>query len=155
MSLERATDVSTKLMTGPNHGEVPVSEIYFAGRATGKRVPGADLEAAVRVDARYLLFMTDDVPFEETLGIFLLDQNFDVIDSARLGAMYSTGMFSTLELHEPRTVGFRFIGETTWTVEVLDRPETRLPFIADAPGVVRPFGFKRHFVVRGQPQRQR
>jgi hypothetical protein len=98
--------------------------------------------------------MTDDVPFEETLSIHLLDERLDLLDSAFLGAPYSTGSFSDLDIAGSSTVQFRFIGDTTWSVEVLPRPVLRMPFVPDAPGVKRRFGFARHFVVRGKPRPQ-
>jgi hypothetical protein len=155
MSLERIEDFTTRLLTEADADQTPVSEIYVAGHATGKRVSGAYLEAAVRVGRRILVFMTDDVPFEDTLGIVLLDADLNVLDEARLGGLYASGAFSELELHPPNTVSFRFIGGTEWSVEVLDRRGARVPFVPEAPGVVRPFSFRRHFVVRGKPLPQR
>ena len=155
MTPNRSAALTTKLVGGSGDDETPVSDIWLHGSPTGKRVPGAVLEAAVELDRHYMLFMTDDVPFEETLGIFLLDDRLNVVDSARLGGLYSTGSFSALELCEPNTVRFRFIGDTTWSVRVLSRPELRVPVLPDAPGVIRPFGFYRHFIVSGRPQPQR
>lgn len=65
-------------------------------------------EAALRWNDYVLLFLTDDVPFEETLNIYLLDKDLNVIDLARMYFMYATGIFSDLDLSEPDTVRFRF-----------------------------------------------
>ncbi len=88
------------------------------------------------------------------LSIHLLDAGLDLLDSALLGAPYSTGSFSDLEVTGPKTVSFRFIGDTTWSVELLPRRVLRIPFVRDAPGVYRRFGFARHFIIRGNPQPQ-
>ena len=88
------------------------------------------------------------------LSIHLLDGRLDLLDSATLGAPYSTGSFSDLDIEASSTVRFRFIGDTTWSVEVLPHPVFRLPFVPDAPGVRRRAGFARHFIVRGNPQPQ-
>jgi len=132
--------------------EPPRSFIVVQGENTFKQVPGAVLEAAVQWAEFYLLFTTDDVPFEEMLGIYLLDESFNLLDSARLGAPYSTGSFSSLRLREPNEVDFLFIGDTTWTVELLSRPVARIPFIGEPRGGWRSFGFRRHFAVHGDPK---
>lgn len=63
------------------------------------------------------MFITDDVPFEEGLNIYLLDQQLNVADYARMYFGYSTGIFSDLDLTEDDTVRFRFLGEKIWTLK--------------------------------------
>lgn len=129
----------------------PTSEIALNGVPTGRRIEGATLEAAVEWSSAYLLFITDDVPYEEMLRIVLLDRNLDVLDSALIGGPYSTGSFSSLELRAPDTVRFRFIGGSPWTVRLLPARGWRLPLLSEPRGVHRPFGFSRRFVVDGSP----
>ena len=154
MALRTASELTTRRIGGQGADEIPVSEILLNGRGVGRRVPGAVLEAAVKWRDCYLLFMTDDVPFEDSLGIQMLDGHLDILDSARIGGPYATGAFSSLELEEPNSVRFRFAGDTIWKVELLERPEFRMPFLRDAPGVTRPLGFSRRFVIRGSPRPQ-
>jgi hypothetical protein len=154
MGMRIAAELTTRRIHGTGEGEVPSSEVLVDGTPTGKRVSGAVLEAAVQWEDRYLLFMTDDAPFEEVLGIHLLDDQHSVLDSAFIGGPYSTGSFSSLELREPNTIRFRFIGDTTWDVELLSRPRLRIPFISEPPGVWRPLRLTRHFIVRGNPRPQ-
>lgn len=150
-----ATEVSTRPIEGSTDTSPPASEILVDDTPTGAVVGGAFLEAAIRCNEVFLLFMTDDTPFEEFLSIHLLDGHWQLLDSARLGAAYSTGSFSALRLTPPDSVRFRFIGDTDWTVEMLRRPGFRLPFVGDAPGVSRAIGFSRHFIVRGNPAPER
>jgi hypothetical protein len=152
VGLSLAPEVTTRPVAGAGEDAIPESEVLLAGAPTGRVVPGAVLEAAVRWDGRLLLFLTDDIPHEESLGIHLLDAGLRLLDTARLGGPYSTGSFSSLELTEPGTVRFRFIGDTTWSVELLPRPGFRVPFLSEPPGVSRGFGFSRHFIVRGRPR---
>lgn len=133
----------------------PVCEVVFNGQPTGRQVPGAVLEAAAQWQSFTLLFITDDTPFEELLHIHLLDAQLNLLDSATLGGIYSTGSFSLLESAEPDTLRFRFIGGTDWSVQVLPQPGFRLPMVSEPVGVSRPLGFSRHFIVRGQPQPER
>lgn len=154
MNLRLADELTIKLVAGLPEKAVPVSDIIVNGAPTGKRVAGALLEAAVQWHDKYLLLTTDDCPFEEFLGVRLLDSQFNLLDSAQIGAIYNTGTFSSLELREPNTVSFLFIGETTWRVELLPAPGVRVPFFSEPYGVWRRFSFRRHFVVHGNPQSQ-
>lgn len=126
----------------------PRSEILVNGVRTGKHVNGAVLEAAVSTNHWSLLFTTDDIPYEDVLTITLLDVALVVVDRASLGGPYTTGSFKLIELLEPRSVKFRFFGETDWTVEVLPRRQVRVPLVSDPIGVFRRFGWWRRFVVR-------
>jgi len=152
LGLSIIKDISVKRVIEADEDKTPRSELFVGGQAKGKFVSGAVLEAAVQYDSFYLIFMTDDVPFEEMLSIHLLDVQLNVLDSAVIGGPYSTGSFSSLELIEPSTLRFRFIGDTTWSVELLPRRMFRIPFISEPLGVWRRFGFTRHFVVRGNPR---
>jgi hypothetical protein len=152
MGLCIARELTTRLVHGTDEGEIPTSEVLVHGKSTGKLISGAVLEAAVHWENRYLLFMTDDVPFEEMLSIHLLDAKMNVLDSALVGSPYSSGAFTSLELSEPDTVRFRFIGDTLWSIELLSRPGFRIPFISEPAGVKRPVGFSRHFIVHGNPR---
>ena len=150
-----ASELTTRLVhDGVNKGEAPASEVLVNGVSTGNLVSGALLEAAVQWENRYLLFMTDDVPFEEMLTIHLLDAQMNVLDSASIGSPYASGSFTSLLLNEPNTVRFRFIGDTLWSIELLSHPRFRIPFISEPRGVVRHLGFSRHFIVRGEPHPQ-
>lgn len=129
---------------------MPQSEIVIRGEPTGKLIDGAILEAAVSWGHCYLAFVTDDIPQEDTLRIYLFDSRLKLIDSASLGAIYSTGSFSNLEISPPNTLCFTFIGDTTWALVLLDQDELALPFLADPKGVSRPFAFRRRFRIYGR-----
>ena len=135
-----------------SESDSPKSEIILHGKATGKIVPGVVLEAAIGWREFYLLMLSDDIPYEDALNIHLLDQDLNLLDSVTLGGIYTTGSFSSLTLNEPSRVGFRFIGDTDWVIELLPEPVFRMPFISDPRGVGRRFGFSRHFKVHGTPQ---
>jgi hypothetical protein len=130
-----------------NDEESPISEIHLRGASTGKRILGAWLEAAVKWNDKYILFMTNDSPFEESLCIHLLDAQLSRIDSATISIPYATGAFSSLELNEPNTICFHFINDIVWSIELLFRPSFRIPFITEPNGVWRSLGFSRHFII--------
>lgn len=147
-----ANEISARRIVGDQENMPPTSEILIDGRPTGCVVSGAILEAAVEAGDFRLLFMTDDLPYEDALSIHLVDTRWHLLDSALLGAAYSTGSFKGLQLAPPHKVRFRFIGDTDWTVEILPQPGYRLPYLGEPTGVSRKFGFSRHFVVRGRPK---
>lgn len=131
---------------------MPQSEIVIHGTSTGRLIAGAVLEAAVRWGEYTLAFVTDDIPNEETLRIYLFDSALNLIDSATLGSIYSTGNFGKLELLQPDRLRFWFFGDTTWVLELLKRDEFALPLVADPKGVKRPFAWHRRFRIHGQPK---
>jgi len=155
MHILSASELSVTHVRGHPEGAEPACEIFRNGQATGQQVRGAVLEAAAQWQSFTLLLTTDDIPFEELLHIHLLDAQLQLLDSATVGGMYSTGSFSLLESAEPDTLRFRFIGDTDWSVQVLPEPGFRVPLLSEPTGVSRSLGFSRHFIVRGQPQPER
>lgn len=146
-----ASEISVQpVAVGPD--EPPLCTVLIDGASTGSRVAGAVLEAAVAHAGEYLLFLTDDVPFEDMLSIHLIDRRGRLLDTARIGGPYTTGSFSELTLHDPGVARFHFVGDTEWTVEVFPEARLRLPFVSDAPGVTRPLGLRRRFRVHGDPR---
>lgn len=152
--MRTANELTTRRIDEARDEEVPRSEVLIDKRPTGKFVSGAVLEAAVQYEDFYVLFMTDDVPYEELLTILFLDNQLNLLDSAHIGGAYSTGTFSAMRLDDPNTIYFRFIGESIWSVELLTRPQFCIPFISEPSGVGRSFGFSRHFIVHRDPPPQ-
>lgn len=136
----------------PGSDDLPRSELILYGETTGKIVDGVVLEAAVCWKGHFLIFLTDDILHEDTLRIYLLDPGLDIVDAARLGAMYSTGAFTGLELVEPNLIHFDFFGATAWTLELLDEQAFAVPLVSDPKGVTRPFKLSCRFKLHGDPQ---
>lgn len=113
-------------------------------------VTGEVLEASIQWKDCRLLFVTDAIPFEDSLRIYLFDARWQLLDSATLGAMYTTGAFSDLELAPPNGMRFRFVGGIRWELELLDQGVISLPF-SDPKGVSRPLGFRKRFKLHGRP----
>ena len=135
--------------------DIPRSKIIIANKkVTDKIVDGVVLEAAIGWHGYYLLFTTNDVPYEEMLNIQLLDKNLKLIDSAVLGAIYSTGSFSSLNIIDANTISFQFIGDTDWTIELLQKPIFSIPFFTEPKGVSRKLRFSKHFTISGKPRPQ-
>jgi hypothetical protein len=144
MRLLPTTAVSTLPVSRPAN-DLPQSELILNGERTGIVVDGAVLEAAVSWRDSMLLFLTDDIPFEETLRIYLFDASLAVVDSARLSAMYTPGIFTSLQLVPPDTIHFHFFGDFQWALRLLEKRTFALPVIFDPPAVHRPVRFFRWF----------
>lgn len=151
MHLIPAPRYSVRPHTAPSPERMPQSEILIDGQPTGKTIDGAVLEAALAWHGFVLLLLTDDIPHEETLRFYLLDSALTIVDSASMGAMYSTGALSELDLSAPDSIRFRFFGGIVWTLTLLQKEAFALPFLSEPRGVRRPFAFSRRFRISGKP----
>ncbi|MEE3664924.1 hypothetical protein V2I52_24020 [Brenneria sp. g21c3] len=148
--MEVTNAISLQIIHEATQFKESVCEVLLNGKSTGVKVSGKVLEAAVKVDDElYLLFLTDDVIFEESLNIFLvrLGSNSAVVDSATIGAMYNTGIFKNIRVASSDSVDFNFMGDNLWKVAVYHAPKLRVPFINEDKRVSRPAGFKCHFSI--------
>lgn len=151
MKLLSTAEFSIRLIGSPFSDAMPKSELVLGGKPTGKMIDGAVLEAAIGWRDFLIIFVTDNILHEETLRIYLLDANLEVIDTASLDSMYATGVFSLIALEPPNVVRFRFFGDTDWTLTLLEKQTFSLPF-SEPRGVHRPFKFHRCFKIDGQPK---
>lgn len=147
-----APEVSVRPVAVAHEDDPPRCEVLLRGHATGTGVAGRLLEAAIEAAGRYLLFVTDDCPYEEQLHLHLLDAAGKVLDSASLGGPYSTGRFVGPRLLDDRRVGFSFFDDKDWEVELLDAPRLRLPVFTEPLGVWRARPLRCHFVVHARPR---
>ncbi len=126
------------------------SEVLIGGNPTGMIIQGKVLEAAIKIDScRYLLFVTDDIIFEEMMTLLLLDLSQGILEELTIGGAYTSGHFEALKV-SPRSASFRFIGDTTWTVQVSASPTFKLPF-SDPRGVSRPLGLRKYIDISTNP----
>ncbi|WP_156368566.1 hypothetical protein [Duganella sp. Leaf61] len=151
MNLTSADHYALRTITPSTSEQVPSSELMISGKPTGKVLDGAVLEAALAWGDLLLLFITDDVPYEEGLRIVLLDRDLNTLDSALIVAMYSTGVFSDLDLTAADTVRFRFFGGLVYTLTLLPQASFAFPFFSDPSAVWRPFKWTRRFRIDANP----
>ena len=143
--------LSTKVIDNGDDYALPKSAIYLNNNASESIIEGAVLESCVRINDFYLLFITDDIPNEDTLHIYLLNNNAVVIDSVSIGSMYATGSFELLDTIEPNTVVFSFIGSTKWKIHVFGNKVSHVPFLSDPKGVSRKLCFNTYLKIDGAP----
>lgn len=147
MKLTPAPDYSIRLIKEGTSDEAPLCEVMISGVATEKILEGAVFEAALKWHDHILLFITDDVPFEEGLNIYLLDAMLNVIDSAKMYFMYSTGIFSSLDLSEDDTVRFQFFGDEVSMLRLYEKKKFAVPILSTPLGVHHRLAFFRRFEI--------
>ena len=87
------------------------SRICHNGKPTDATIEGAFLEACVKIEKFYLVFIAEDSIYQESLSICLLNENLYSLDTMLLFQQYSTGTFRLRELKAPDRVVFEFLGE--------------------------------------------
>lgn len=147
MKVIKNDDVNLKVVSEATETQSPRSEITVKGTELKVIVNGVDLEACIKYDERYLVFTTDDCPFEESLNIYLLSGESEIIDSATAFWPYGTGSFKLLSIKEPDLVQFKFFGEENWQIEIFKSKKFYIPYISEPSGVWRKFKFWRSFGV--------
>lgn len=124
-------------------GELPRSALLWRGDPTGLTVDGLTIEKQFRVQPGYLLLITEDSPFEESLHVYLLSPERNLLDALELSVPYAPGILDRLDEREPASLTFSFFGDDRWRLDVRDSPTTRWRFAPLAPwrykaGWVRP-----------------
>ncbi|BBA35638.1 uncharacterized protein sS8_3701 [Methylocaldum marinum] len=151
MKLLDQEEFSTKLVSESTETESPKSQVLVNGEAVDSFIDGATFEACIQYEEFYLVFTTNDCPYEESLNISLLDKQYHVLDHAVLVWPYSTGKFRLLDIVQPNLVTFEFFGETTWKVELYPHKRLITPFFSEPRGVWRKFKLRHYFKVGGKP----
>ena len=146
MQLSVTEDFTTKLIRN-NSDLPPQSELLQNEMPTGIIIRGAILESVIQCGEYFLVFMTDDVPYEDTLSIFLLDTQLNILDSATIGGMYLTGSLSNIKLIPPNHINFNYIDGCDCLIDILPAPKFHIPFLSPFNAVKRPFRFYRHFIL--------
>ena len=103
-------------------GDLPRSELLWDGQPTAVRVDGVTLEQQVQLDGGYLLFLTEDSPFEEGLHIYLLDRDRRIVDGLELARPYASGILRDVMPEGEGAVSFSFFGADRWRLDVHERP---------------------------------
>lgn len=148
MKLFAPTDVTLRLNAPWSHHALPRSDIYLDGKETGRAIVGEVLKAAVKWESYYVLLVTDNVPFEDSLRVYMFDAQWRLVDSATLGHLSATEAFANLTLVRPNYLCFQFTEGATWTLELLGRGVMSLPWF-DPRGVSRPFSLFKRFRLHG------
>ncbi|MFY0524789.1 hypothetical protein ACN28I_17055 [Archangium gephyra] len=111
--------------------------LLHEGRETGLEIHAAVLNAqfSMKPDL-YLLFFTDDCPYEEELQIILLDKHLKLMDGVKLGGMYTPGILSDIREEGENQLSFAFFSGIRTILQL--HPEGFTQLIRRLPPRVRP-----------------
>ena len=138
-------DARLKIISQASETQSVRSEMTIEGTGLKLPIKGVNLELCIELNKRYLVFTTDDCPFEESLNIYLLSNENRILDSATVFWPYGTGSFELLRLIEPDGVQFKFFGNKVWQVTVFQKKRFYVPYISEPSGIWRPIKFRRFF----------
>ena len=147
MKIIESDDVDLKIISEVAETQSPTSEITIKDTKIKLIINGAYLEACIKYDERYLVFTTDDCPFEESLNIYLLSETSEIIDSATVFWPYATGSFKLLSVTEPDLIQFSFFADKKWQVKIFKSKKFHIPYISEPCGVWRKFKIWRYFAI--------
>jgi hypothetical protein len=87
-------------------------------------VPGTVLEAQLELDddRGFVLLLTDDRPYEETLYVVLLDRQGTMLEQLTLEQPYAPGVLEGVEIVAPAVLRFRFFAGTIHELRIHARP---------------------------------
>ncbi|RZG48711.1 MULTISPECIES: hypothetical protein [Acinetobacter] len=127
-------------------------EVYLDGVATQIYVRGEVLEQALYVaDNRYLLFTTDNVIFEESLNIYLIEIGRGVLDKLWVGVPYETDSYSGCEILDEYSLRFSFIYKRDWQLLIYQKPAFRVSFYSFL-AFLTTFRLKRYLRLKQMPK---
>lgn len=150
MTMHEVGEFTIVNIHGKNEDYDYTSHLYHQGNKTGLILEGLYLEAQYRFDYKYILFLTEDCPYEEGLFIYLLDQSFSVLDRAIMAIQYAPGILGNLKIENDHEISFSlFSPDEKWTLTTLPTPKRVLTHGLKVP-VKRPFSLfgKRYFDLR-------
>lgn len=129
-------------------GGEPRSLLLLDGRDTGTVLPGAVLETAVRTGDALLLFLTDDVPFEEGLSLCLVDADGKLLDEVRVLASATPGALTDVTRLQDNAIAFEFHAGVPMLARIEPKPRMMLPTFGLAHGIHRKFNRGGRLVVK-------
>ena len=108
--MEPSDAFALEILPKQSADEAPRARLVHHGQAVGEPVEGCVLERQYAVDAdRYLLFVSDDIPYEEGLHIYLVDAAGAVLAGLEIGAPYTPGLLENVVASGPDRVDFSFV----------------------------------------------
>jgi hypothetical protein len=145
MTISKTTAFKVKAVhDSPN--ETPFIDFIFTPSGKQLTLSGVYLEAQFAVGNDFILFITDDCPFEERLSIYYLDPAAELLDSLQLCVWYTPGILTNLRIKQPNQLHFSFFDASeNWVLSVLSKPE--IQFWANSHPITRkrPFMHKAYF----------
>jgi len=142
----KQTDIiSIKPLREASDAESNTSELFIGNRPVNQTFLGNWLISAFQCDAGYLVFLSEDYLYTETLNIYLLNFAGTILDSA----IFFDSNPCDFQIQQPDAIIFELHENVFFKITVLSKPTFRLPIISDPLiNFKRPFRFKRHIFIK-------
>lgn len=140
-------DIVSEVVREASDDEPPILKFFLPSSNISAEIEGADVECCIEVNNDYLVFTTNDCPYEETLNITLINNTNQVVDQASIFWPYGTGSFKLEQINAPNKVVFQFFAEKLWQVEIFEGKKLVLPFISEPTSVWRKLKLNHRFKV--------
>ena len=117
------------LVAEKDESDATHSRLLFETELTDLELEGISLDAQYRCEDKYLLFVSHNSPFADTLHIYLLNKTFSKIDEWAISAVNESEWYllRNLEVTDKNQLRFSFFGDDSWVLTVLDKPQMTLP----------------------------
>lgn len=105
------------------------SKLLFEEKLTRLELEGVSLDAQYQYQDKYLLFLTHDSPFADTLHIYLISESYEKIDEWAISCLRESEWFMlrNLKITKDNQIRFSFYGDDSWLLTVLEKPQLTLP----------------------------
>jgi len=110
------------LQPPPDQAPSRRSRLFYRGQAVAD-LDGRSLEFQFQCGPDYLLLLTEDNPYEETLHVYLLGPDLKLLDRLDLENPYSSGILADVQAVSERRLEFSFFGNDRWRLTVLPSPQ--------------------------------
>lgn len=119
------------------------SNVFFDGAAVDLRLEGISLDAQFCHEDRYLLFVSHNSPYADTLHIYLLDAQFQKIDEWTISPASESEWFilRNVKVSGENELQFSFFGDDAWILTVHRKPHLSAPKLAVFSSFWRPLRF--------------
>lgn len=144
--------MSLKLIQDAQSDQQSLCEILCKNIQTGIFIRGRVLEQAVWVqENRYLIFTTDEIIYEESLNIYLIEMGQGVLDLLWIGQPYNTDNWSGLKIINDHSLSFSFLYSIDWKLTVYAKPKLRWS-MSSWQFILQDFKLCRYLTLRQMPE---
>lgn len=142
VSIEPAQEFELKRLTSSdNEDEVDSSSrLFFRDNLVIDKITGVSIEAQFKCFTYWILFVTTDDAWDNSLHIYALNSDKDIIDEAAFIMSTVSDDFTRLNIIPPCSIAFSFMGD--WMMTVFEQPES-LQIQTDYPSALNFSNVKR------------
>lgn len=118
------------------------SKVYLNGQVTDLLLSGAYLEACLRVYGYYIVIMTHDLPFEQSVLIYLINDHLQVIEHIEIADPDLYDSYTGMEYAAPNHIDLHFARRWILRVSILKNKQISLESYKDKKWVKKQKNFR-------------